>query len=861
MLADFGIIAGILQKRTVIIMWLSGYNFIPPRQFLGLLVIFWALFAVPSSLLAQMVPGTGSEPTAAPVEIPEHLTQEQVRDLIARLSDDQVRELVISQLDKLAATQDQAGDPATYISQLNAGFDQARTTLWRAFNQDHEIYTLPTSIWLQMTGNGQISGWYILFQLIGLLVVGWIARLLTRHLLVKANAKPVEELSLGKRFDLACYGIFAGMLELGAFAVGALLFVKIVGQQTPMAQVFWYQLIWCLVLIKLVMLAVRQVVSLDSPDTSLVSVSSTAAKQALAWAMILTTALVLPQPLLNLVNDFGASVETVLLLNLFFGLIFVALLIALIIRLRYYGAELIAPKDDTSGGIRQALARNWWLLAIAYILVIWFLSVGKRAATGESAMAPGIISLLLFVLIPYFDMGLKFLITHYFEDKDEEEETPPGDTAVDEEMPSADNAADIETATSVPAAATLVEPAASLESVAAAIGEPDDSVDIESTPQDIAPGYAAATIAGSTTGASIVEPPSGAADVPARRDIAPVYVATAMRYARVLMVVLILGIFMRLWDIDIRAISGQLLGPRFADALFDISITVLLTWALWGVIRISIERKLDTGETPGEEEEEAEAGGLGGTRVETVLPLIRIFIKITLVVMAVLISLSALGVNIGPLIAGAGVIGIAIGFGAQTLVRDIVSGFFYLIDDAFRIGEYVVIDQIRGTVEKISIRSFQLRHHNGPVHTIPYGEIRTLTNWSRDWAIMKLEIRVPFETDIEKVRKIIKKIGIDMMEDPQWGPLLLAPVKSQGVNRMDDSALIVRFKFTAVPGQQFLIRREAFVRIQRAFEAEGIHFAPRRVLVEATTPQEAIKAAGAVIDQEEAGKNLPKDNM
>ncbi|MGB5329342.1 MAG: hypothetical protein WBO58_14060, partial [Gammaproteobacteria bacterium] len=297
-------------------MWLTECNFIPPRKFLGLLVIFWALFATPSSLLAQMVPGAGSEPTAAPVEIPENLTQEQVRDLIARLSDDQVRELVISQLDKLAAGQDQAGDPATYISQLNAGFDQARTTLWRAFNQDHEIYTLPTSIWHQMTGNGQISGGYILFQLAGLLIAGWGARLLIRRLLVKATAKPVEDLSLGKRFDLACYGIFAGMLELGAFAVGALLFVKITGQQTPMAQVFWYQLIWCLVLIKLVMLAVRQVVSASNPDTRLVSISSAVARQALAWAMILTTALVLPQPLLNLVNDFGASLETAILLKL-----------------------------------------------------------------------------------------------------------------------------------------------------------------------------------------------------------------------------------------------------------------------------------------------------------------------------------------------------------------------------------------------------------------------------------------------------------------------------------------------------------------------------------------------------------------
>ena len=125
---------------------------------------------------------------------------------------------------------------------------------------------------------------------------------------------------------------------------------------------------------------------------------------------------------------------------------------------------------------------------------------------------------------------------------------------------------------------------------------------------------------------------------------------------------------------------------------------------------------------------------------------------------------------------------------------------------------------------------------------------------------MKCELRLPFETDIEKVRKIIKKIGLEMLEDPQWGPLMLGPVKSQGVNRMDDSALIIRFKFMTVPGQQYLVRREAFTRIQRAFEENGIQFAPRRVLVEATTPQDAVKAAGAVLDQEaQAAKNKPDD--
>jgi hypothetical protein len=124
-------------------------------------------------------------------------------------------------------------------------------------------------------------------------------------------------------------------------------------------------------------------------------------------------------------------------------------------------------------------------------------------------------------------------------------------------------------------------------------------------------------------------------------------------------------------------------------------------------------------------------------------------------VIATLIVLSELGVDIGPLIAGAGVIGIAIGFG--------------LADDAFRVGEYIDVGDVMGTVEHISIRSLRLRHHRGPVHTIPFGEIRHLTNFSRDWAIMKIEFRLPFDADLEKVRKIIKKVGQTLMADPVHG--------------------------------------------------------------------------------------------
>jgi moderate conductance mechanosensitive channel len=134
-------------------------------------------------------------------------------------------------------------------------------------------------------------------------------------------------------------------------------------------------------------------------------------------------------------------------------------------------------------------------------------------------------------------------------------------------------------------------------------------------------------------------------------------------------------------------------------------------------------------------------------------------------------------------------------------------------------------------VEKISIRSLRLRHHRGALNTVPYGEIQILTNHSRDWVIMKLEFQVPADTDLSKVKKIFKKIGAEMKADPEIGPHLLDPLKSQGVLRIEDSVMVIRAKFMARPGEQFVIRREVFQRVQKAFEENGIEFAKRQVAV------------------------------
>ena len=258
---------------------------------------------------------------------------------------------------------------------------------------------------------------------------------------------------------------------------------------------------------------------------------------------------------------------------------------------------------------------------------------------------------------------------------------------------------------------------------------------------------------------------------------------------------------------------------------------------------------------------EGEGGGPGATRAATLLPLLRSVTITTIAVMAVLTALSRMGVDIAPLLAGAGVVGIAIGFGAQTLVRDVVSGMFFLIDDAFRMGEYIDVGAVKGTVEKISIRSLRLRHHRGPLNTVPFGEIHTLTNYSRDWVIMKLPLRLTYDTDPQVVKKIIKRIGAEMMEDETLGASLLQPPKSQGVLQMEDSAMILRVKFMAKPGQQFVLRRELLHRIRAAFADAGIHFANREVTVRVATgghAEEAVEKAGAaaarIIGDQEAAK-------
>jgi small-conductance mechanosensitive channel len=305
-------------------------------------------------------------------------------------------------------------------------------------------------------------------------------------------------------------------------------------------------------------------------------------------------------------------------------------------------------------------------------------------------------------------------------------------------------------------------------------------------------------------------------------------------------------------------------GQRIGTALANIYLIALIAFVLWQAIEAWAQRHLaeDESEPSGGETEEGFTTVRKRSRMGTLAPLLRAAAAILLVTFAVMFTLSSLGINIAPLLAGAGVVGLAVGFGAQTLVRDILSGVFFLVDDAFRVGEYIEIDnQLRGEVERLTIRSMQLRHHRGPLLTLPYGNLRAVINHNRDFAIFKQEFRVPYDTDLEKVRKIIKKIGQELLQDPEWGPKFLQPLKSQGVIRIEESALIIRTKFVCKPREQFVLRRIVFQRVQEAFHAAGIEFAFRKVHVQVDrdADEETVRkaAAGAAIAAAVADEQAP----
>jgi small-conductance mechanosensitive channel len=322
------------------------------------------------------------------------------------------------------------------------------------------------------------------------------------------------------------------------------------------------------------------------------------------------------------------------------------------------------------------------------------------------------------------------------------------------------------------------------------------------------------------------------------------FVQRSVAAAAALAIVILLA---QVWLVQEFAVIAPEVWLPVRRSLITAAITLFVGYVAWRYLHHWTEVRLRAAGAslgPGSEDDGTQAA----SRLTTVLPMLRVLAGIAILVVAVLLALSQLGIEITPLLAGAGVFGLALSFGSQALVRDIVSGVFFMFDDAFRVGEYIDTGRLKGTVEMLSLRSVRLRHQNGQVHTIPYGQLSAITNFSRDWQTVKFNLRLARDTDIEKVRKTVKQLGQQMMEDPELGREFLQPLKLQGVAEIADSALVVRLKFTARPLKPSWVQRESLKRLHRVFGEKGIEFASNAVRVETVgSSGEAAGTAGAAV--------------
>ncbi|HJR20671.1 MAG TPA: mechanosensitive ion channel family protein [Dongiaceae bacterium] len=344
--------------------------------------------------------------------------------------------------------------------------------------------------------------------------------------------------------------------------------------------------------------------------------------------------------------------------------------------------------------------------------------------------------------------------------------------------------------------------------------------------------------------AHLLRPVEGAAE-----DSAPILAAVALeRGLRAGIIILAALILAYVWDIDLIQLTARdTFATRLIRGGLSAIVIVLVADFLWRLARALIDRKL-TSAAPADNLEVEEARRRA--RLRTLLPILRNVLMVVVMTVAAMMVLSALGVEIGPLIAGAGVVGVAVGFGAQTVVKDVISGVFYLLDDAFRIGEYIQSGSYKGTVESFSLRSVKLRHHRGPLFTVPFGELGAVQNMSRDWVIDKMMIGITYDSNLDTAKKLIKQIGKELAADPEFKPHIIEPLKMQGVEQFGDYAIQIRMKMMTKPGEQFSIRRKALAMIKKAFDANDIKFAFPTVQV--AQGEDAAAAARQAIEIQKA---------
>ena len=265
------------------------------------------------------------------------------------------------------------------------------------------------------------------------------------------------------------------------------------------------------------------------------------------------------------------------------------------------------------------------------------------------------------------------------------------------------------------------------------------------------------------------------------------------------------------WNIDVWGWLTDDTGRALSGQLIKIVLILLVAGIVWEVLSAIIEHYLHKTE-----------GGAGSARMQTLLPLAHKALFVVICVMVTLTVLSELGVDIAPLLAGAGVIGLAVGFGAQTLVKDIITGVFILLEDSIAVDDFIEVGGHAGTVESMSIRTIRMRDAEGNVHTVPFSSVDTVKNYTQEFAYSVLDIGVAYREDVDEVMAVMRSIGDEMQQDPELAKDIQQGIEILGVQSLGDSAVVIRGRIKTTPGKQWAMRRAYFRRVKIRFDELGI---------------------------------------
>ncbi|PMZ78319.1 mechanosensitive ion channel family protein [Pseudomonas sp. FW305-70] len=280
---------------------------------------------------------------------------------------------------------------------------------------------------------------------------------------------------------------------------------------------------------------------------------------------------------------------------------------------------------------------------------------------------------------------------------------------------------------------------------------------------------------------------------------------------------------LRVWGMSlIRFTEGD--GHEVSVKLFSLAGTLLFAWLIWILSDTAVHHALTRSRK-----------GLANARAQTMMPLIRNVLFVAIFIVALIVALANMGMNVTPLLAGAGVIGLAIGFGAQSLVADLITGLFIIIEDSLAIDDYVDVGGHLGTVEGLTIRTVRLRDIDGIVHTIPFSEIKSIKNYSREFGYAIFRVAVPANMDIDNAIKLMREVGQKMRTDPLQRRNIWSPLEFQGVESFESGNAILRARFKTAPIKQWEVSRAFNLSLKRHMDEAGLDLATPRMSIQVMT--------------------------